>query len=327
MDRTYPEWVTDRNEPGRRHAIQIVAARTGLSPDVIRAWERRYGAIAPERTDSRRRLFTDQDVQRLLLLRRATNAGRRIGDVAGLSVESLTELVREDERAQERAQGFGAAASGRDARHYFEMSLGAVLAFNSSELESCLHRAAIELGVGDLFEGVLSPLLEQVGERWLRGRLSIAHEHLVTSRTRAMLDSLLAAFSNPESRVRLISTTPAGQHHELGALQAAVIGAVEGWRATYLGPNLPAAEIASAAVETEASVVALSIVFPERDAALERELERLGELLPGGTHLVVGGRAAGLYRPTLEALGARVPSDLQDLRRLLTEWRDERRGG
>src|SRR3954453_10877138 len=76
-----------------RHPIGVVARRTGLKPDLIRAWERRYGAVAPGRTETRRRFYSDEDVERLLLLRRAVSSGRGISQVAGLSNPELEALI------------------------------------------------------------------------------------------------------------------------------------------------------------------------------------------------------------------------------------------
>ena len=86
----------------RGHPIQVVMRRTGLSADVIRAWEKRYGVVAPHRSSSGRRLYSDADVERLRLLARATLTGRTIGQVASLTTTELIELVRADVRADER---------------------------------------------------------------------------------------------------------------------------------------------------------------------------------------------------------------------------------
>ena len=79
-----------------RHPIKVVARRTGLTPDVLRVWEKRYSAVTPTRVSTGRRLYSDQDVERLLLLRRATLVGRRIGQVAALPTDELETLVDED---------------------------------------------------------------------------------------------------------------------------------------------------------------------------------------------------------------------------------------
>ena len=97
---------------GKRHPIQIVVRRTGLTADVLRAWERRYTAVEPARSSSGRRLYTDDDIERLRLLKRATDAGRSIGQVATLATDALTAMVRDDE-AQE-AEAPRAEARSRD---------------------------------------------------------------------------------------------------------------------------------------------------------------------------------------------------------------------
>ena len=91
-----------KTAPPTGHPIRVVARRTGLTPDVLRAWEKRYKAVEPDRS-SGRRLYSDADVDRLLLLRRATLGGRSIGQVAGLSTAELEELTRADDEAAARA--------------------------------------------------------------------------------------------------------------------------------------------------------------------------------------------------------------------------------
>ena len=94
----------ETNVTNPQHPIQVVARRTGLTPDVIRAWERRYQAVTPQRAANSRRLYSDLDVEKLSLLRRATSAGRRIGDIAGQSIEELYSLVENDELAAAQAR-------------------------------------------------------------------------------------------------------------------------------------------------------------------------------------------------------------------------------
>src|SRR5919107_4915681 len=79
---------------GPRHPMRVVTRRTGLSADVLRVWEKRYGVVTPSRSDTGRRLYSDTDIERLRLLHRATLAGRSIGQVAGLSTPALLELAR-----------------------------------------------------------------------------------------------------------------------------------------------------------------------------------------------------------------------------------------
>jgi hypothetical protein len=100
----------------------------------------------------------------------------------------------------------------------------------------------------------------------------------------------------------------------LGALKVAVLGAIEGWQSTYLGCNLPAREIASAATELGVRAVALSLVYPERDPLLESELRLLVRLLPSDVTLIVGGEASHHYKPLLSGLGVVVGTDMRSFR-------------
>src|SRR3569832_2969883 len=86
----------------QRHPIAVVSHRTGLSQDVLRVWERRYEAVIPARSDSGVRLYSDADIERLILLRAATRGGRGIGQVAKLSTRALETIVAEDEAAREK---------------------------------------------------------------------------------------------------------------------------------------------------------------------------------------------------------------------------------
>jgi methylmalonyl-CoA mutase cobalamin-binding subunit len=202
----------------------------------------------------------------------------------------------------------------REAKAYLERSIAAATSLDARSLEAELNRAAMELEIETVFEQVLTPLLQAIGERWLAGRLSIAHEHMTTSVVRALLDSIRTAFTNPSAACRVIATAPAGQHHELGAMKAAVIAAIEGWQATYLGCDLPAREIAAAATELDAHAIALSLVYPERDPRVESELRLLGRLLPDGVRLFVGGESARHYRTILEQIGGVLCSDMREFR-------------
>ncbi len=300
----------------RRYPIRVVSRRTGVKPDTIRAWEKRYGAVEPARSETRRRLYSESDIQHLILLRRATEAGWRIGQVATLPDEELQELVLEDE-----------AATGGDDRPEPENEvirdcLRAVERLDQDELVRIFERASLEYGRKGLILEVLAPLLEEVGEAWARGRLRPVHEHLLTSLVREIV-SAGRAMPGPDAEKgpQIVVTTPRGQIHEMGALLAAAVADDAGWHVLYLGANLPAEEIALAAYRTPTQVVALGITYPPDDPTLASELRKLMRLLPERTRLVVGGRSAPAYADTLEEVGARVVEDLSNLQEMLQELR------
>lgn len=291
----------------RRHPIQIVALRTGLTPHVIRMWERRYAAVNPERTPTNRRLYSDEDIARLRLLCRATQLGRSIGTVAGLSTGELRELVAEDEQSEKRgsARQDSADARERQPEAFVTAGLCAIEALDSKALEDTLDLAELALTQARCIESVVAPLIHEVGERWRSGTFRIGHEHLASGVFRTSLASMRLRLQVSADAPCLIAATMPGQLHELGIQMVASLAAVDGWKVTYLGPNLPAEEIAVAADVVGARVVALSFVYPPDSSQVHRELKRLRHLLPGGAAVIAGGRAVNAYAETLDQIGAK----------------------
>jgi methanogenic corrinoid protein MtbC1 len=310
------------NRSRGKHPIQVAARRSGLTADVIRAWERRYNAVEPERSGTNRRLYSDDDIERLLLLSNVTRAGRRIGDVAALPLDDLRAMAAEDKQAAGRISppGYSRHRS-RSARRHLEACLEAVDNLDGAALDAALSDAAVDLTVPVLLEQLLTPLMEQLGERWSDGSLRIAHEHMATALVRSFLGALRNVGPPPEGAPEIIVATPAGAQHEIGALMVAVLAAGDGWKVTYLGSDLPAEDIASAARNRQARAVALSIVYPTDDSQIGRELRRLGAQLDEGVSLFVGGSSAGAYRVALDEIGARVTVDISILRAELQELR------
>ncbi|NIR28396.1 MAG: MerR family transcriptional regulator [Gammaproteobacteria bacterium] len=297
-----------------KHPIQVVARRTGLSADVIRAWERRYGAVAPQRSETRRRLYSDADAERLLLLKRVTDSGRRIGDVAHLSLEELEALVEADREAVARAETATVARPARaSAREHFDACLAAIRNLDPVGLDAALAHAAVSLNMAVLLEEVLAPLMRHVGDQWRNGPLRVAHEHFATAHLRSFLGSLVVQSNLSEAGPTLVAGTPLGQSHELGALMAGVVAASGGWNVLFLGPNVPVDEIVFTVVEKRAQAVALSLCYPADDSRLITELKKLGQLLPAGTRVVVGGAGHRGYQSALEEIGAVSLESLSEL--------------
>lgn len=300
--------------------MKVVVRRTGLSPHVIRMWEKRYAAVTPTRTSTRRRLYTDAEIQRLILLRKATQLGHSIGHIAALPTERLAALLVADE-----TDGYAPVVSSlllatpppSSAQTYLDACVAAAEQLDAVTLETTLMRARVGLSLATFLDGVIVPLMQMVGELWREGALRIMHEHLASAIVRTLLGGLLTPVNLPEAAPHLIVTTPLGQLHEIGALIVAVVARSEGWRATYLGPNLPAEDIAAAVQQHHAQAVGLSIVYPPDDPHLQHELTRLHQYLPAGTSLFISGRAVVGYGEVLETIGALQPRDLGDFRRAL----------
>ncbi len=302
------------------HPISVVTRRTGLTQDLLRAWEKRYEAVRPFRTATARRLYTDDDVDRLRMLKILVDGGRRISDVARLSAGELRELTEED------AAQAATAAPPRTVRHRDGTDLGraclakciaAVDDLDRSALEGALAAGASELTVPILRRDVLEPLIAMLGERWESGQWRVAQEHVASAVVRAVLWDLIRRADPGVPGAALVVATLPGHRHELGALLVAAVAAEQGWEVVYLGVDLPAEEIAAAARLREARAVVISLVYPRGDARTAQEIVRLGRLLGPDIRLLAGGRAAESYRESLLTAGAHVAEDFQSLGLLL----------
>ncbi len=299
----------------------VVARRTGLKPDLVRAWERRYGAVEPSRTSGGQRAYSDADIERLSLLRQATEGGHPIRRIARLPAAELRRLVAEDRRLPAVRTPAPTLAGGGTAEERLAACLAAVERLDPRALAGLLEGSTLHLSRQRLLDDLVVPLMERVGEGWREGVLRPFHEHLATAVVRSLLAVLQDGRGRSLSGPQLLVTTPAGQRHELGALLAAVAADAEGWEVTYLGPDLPAEEIAAAAHAAGARAVALGITYPPDDPGLVRELRTLGRLLGTDLPLAVGGRAAAAHGQVLAEIGARPVDNLASFRELLRKLR------
>ena len=306
---------TERGETPR-HPIRVVSRRTGLTPALLRAWEKRYGVVEPARSDGGQRLYSDDDVQRLGLLHRVVEEGRNISQVASLSLADLQDLVEEDqvERVGPPApQPLGSVS----VVGILEGARRAVGEMDPIQLERILTRGAMAISVPTLIDDVLIPLLGGIGISWSKGQLGPAHEHLASVVIRRFLEWLLNTVDVGEGAPILIAATPARERHEFGALLSAVSAASEGWKAIYLGPDLPAGEIAAAAGRLGAQVTALSLVTPALSESFGAEIVALRYALPPAVRLIVGGPAAILSVLRLQVPDTVFLAALPELREYL----------
>lgn len=273
-----------RAEPLYR--IGMVARKTGVSTHTLRAWERRYGSISPDRSAGGGRLYSERDIARLRLLKQLTEQGHAIGAIAALPLEGLSELV-----ASERAES--SSASGTLSHALFEERfLHAISEFDVATASRVLSQAALLVPPRELVSEVLAPIFHEIGARWESGAMTVAHEHAASALLRSELGTLLRSLGNQETKRVALATTLSGEQHEFGSLLAALFAAAHGWRVVYLGANLPSADIVSAAKKARAKLVLVSVVNDlEKDG--ERALEQLRAALPEAVTLCVGGRGTG----------------------------------
>jgi MerR family transcriptional regulator, light-induced transcriptional regulator len=303
------------------YPVQIVVRQTGLTPHVLRAWEKRYGAVRPTRSESGRRLYTDLDIRRLKLLRRITKQGDPIGSVATLPDETLENLAKQTTISRaERPRG-GKGSSGRERTAIVRDCIAVVQRFDTDGLNGILKRSVLEAGYTAVVRQVIAPLAQRLGDLWSEGILQTSHEHFASGVIRAFLLDPARQYSGTLPNTALVASTLQGQLHELGVIMAAALAAERGWRVIYLGPSLPALEIASVAMKSDARVVALSMVYPEAEPQIENELRELRNSLPEKTPILIGGRGAESYRAVINELRAQLVEDFGAFQVALAEIR------
>lgn len=259
--------------------------------------------VAPNRSGTNRRLYTDAELERLSLLAQACRCGHNIGNIAQLPDERLRLLA---------ADCLQVTKQGVQPDEFITTALAAVKALDAPGLEAVLVRGGVALGHQGVLCRVIAPLVVAVGEAWHAGELSAAQEHLSTAVIRGFL-SQMRPYAPADTAPLLVVATPTGQLHELGALLAAAAAAGVGWRVTYLGVGLPALEIAGAARQASARAVALSLVYPDVDPHLPGEVLRLRAALPAAMPLLIGGRAGAGYRTALADAQATFIGPLDEL--------------
>ena len=233
-----------RRDHERLHSIGVVCRRTGLKSDRIRAWERRYRVVEPVRSDGNQRLYRDSDIEKLLLLRRVTEAGHRIAQVGRLPVSELHDLVEIDTEAPPLRRRQPLPGEADEAGVFVSQALSSIQQLDAESLRLQLARARDTLSPAAVTQKLLVPLIHDIGNLWAEGGLKASHEHLGTAVLRTFIQDLRDAHNISSDAPKLLVTTPATERHELGALLATATATDSGWDVTYLGPDLPAAEIA-----------------------------------------------------------------------------------
>lgn len=298
-----------------RHPIRVASQRTGLTPATLRAWERRYGVVEPERSDGGQRLYSDRDVERLTRLRQLTEAGRSISQVAELSDEEARSLLAEDQEAaapDSRPTGYSVSPD-----RLVDTAFHFVQIMNDGELEYTLRRAAVTLGAASFLEQVVTPLLYRIGEAWADEELSPGQEHVATAVVERVLGWVTEPISASAKGPKLLVATLPDERHGLGTKLAGATAALAGWQVCDMGTDLPTESVVEGARTMDVKLVAVSMVNPALNGNALRALHQLREELPESVRLVVGGAAAADLKKNRVPGGVEVFRSLDEFRRAL----------
>ncbi|GMU00497.1 cobalamin-dependent protein [Corallococcus caeni] len=296
----------------RTYRIHIAAELSGVRVELIRAWERRYGVLVPERTPAGYRVYTDRDVALLKRLKALTDEGVAISEAAKLLPQLRAELEAPPPPAREATDD----RPGPQPDAWRAAVMAAAEAYDQPRVARILDEVLASLPPLKAFEDVLVPVQREVGERWHAGALSVAQEHLVTQVVRERLVSLLHGAPRGGRRHAVLACFPE-EEHEIGLLGAALRLRHAGLRVTLLGQRVPAEGLGETVARAKPDVVGLSAVMNRGATVFEDVLTRLRDALPKDLPLWVGGPAAQAHADICERLGVRLFLHEDDWTRLV----------
>ena len=291
--------------------IGAVARRTGVAVTTLRAWESRYGVLQPSRTEGGHRLYSEEDVDRVLAVLRLTAQGWSVS-AAAASVTAertparlgLVESSASDQDVAGRADPSSARAR--------EILARAVRTYDASEAEGVLDEAIARLGVAHALEQVVMPVLRDLGEGWEEDPSLISAEHFATNSLRPRLMRIVGS-ARGANAPRCVAAAPESEDHELGVLAAAAVAADLGFRVTYLGARTPSRALERSVATIRPDVVLVGAVTAHAGRGFVAAPPTLGD-----ARLVVGGPGFAGLDDELPA-GTGHAHALSDLRRILQQ--------
>ena len=230
--------------------IGEVSRRTGVAVPTLRAWERRYGLLAPARTEGGHRLYSEADIERV-------HSMQRLLDEGWSAAAAAREVLREPSPVRHLTSIDGGNSPSTDLVDRLERAIDS---FDAAAADGVLDDALARFEVPRALDEVILPLLRRVGEGWQDDPRVIAREHFASNTLRPRLQRLLRTTSRPGART-LVAAAPEGEEHDLGLLCSAVVAADAGWRVHYLGARMPTAAIERAVDELAPQVVLIGAVF------------------------------------------------------------------
>lgn len=292
-------------------SIRVASRLTGVSADTLRMWERRYGFPKPQRTAAGVRVYSNEEIDRLLLVARALKEGYRPG-------EAIAKTPGELREALDRSATLTVSTATRSSN--VDDLLEALKNDDADELRQRMRQSVATLGAHRFVVEVAAPLSEAVGLAWERGEIEVRHEHLLTEALSTQLRLLLSSYEEGSGGPVVVLTTLPGEMHGLGLEMVALYLAIRGATPRLLGVDAPVKEIVAAASALRAKAVGLSISPACNIGDTAAHLRLLIDSLPA--HLVVwlGGTNARNVRVGDPRL-VHVP-DWSDLDRALARLAD-----
>ncbi len=278
-----------------KYTIKTVSARTGIRSVTLRAWERRYEVLNPQRMDNRYRQYSERDIEILRWLKHKVDSGLPISAAAS----ELRRMVKSGEWAEVLPAGITpqAGRAVHPPQYYADQLYRALIKHDETRSGELLQETFTSFDLMTSFSEVLTPCLVEIGEAWYRGAIRITTEHFASALVRGKLLTFLQAYPIRRTAPGVLIGGAPGEQHEIGALMVAVLLRSQGYRVEYLGPDIPLDDLADYARYEKPRMIILSATT--EPAALElRSMQALLSRQRPAPVFAYGGRAFNL-RPEL----------------------------
>jgi DNA-binding transcriptional MerR regulator len=239
-----------------------------VSPEVLRAWVRRYGLVQPVRSPGGFRLYTDEDAERVVRMRRALDDGLSAAEAA----RSTLELQRPSEGLLEDAAA---------------RLLAAINSYDEDAVHAVFDESLAAFGLESVLRDVILPTLKHVGLNWRDDTLSISQEHFASNLIRGRLLSLARLWGRGAGPLALLACAP-GEAHDITLIAFGLLLRSHGWRILFLGADTPIATLAQTVKTTRPAIVVVASFDPALLESAGRAIRRLARTAP----LVLGGPGA-----------------------------------
>jgi DNA-binding transcriptional MerR regulator len=284
--------------------IGELSKRSGVSPELLRAWERRYGLLRPQRSPGGLRLYTPQDLERVRAMQRYLADGLAAAEAAALASRVASETQAEEPPL--------VPAGVRDELRE------ALDRFDEPAAQEVIDRLLATLTLDHLLGEVVMPYLQELGDRWQRGEASIAQEHFASAVIRGRLLGLARGWGRGVGPLALLACLP-GEHHDLGLIVLGLALRARGWRIAYMGQDTPVQTIAeAAAADLDPSLVVLSGVSVKLVPPALPVLRALAARFP----VALGGPAATSHELETAGILALRDDPISEAERVTTLVRD-----
>jgi len=287
------------------HRIQRVAKLTGLSKDVIRVWERRFGLLKPVRGANRYRNYSDEDVALLRYLKEQLDAGSSIGE--------LSRLGREELLGRARSSVPQLSLVDNTFSRLLRELLSTLDPLDRATFEKRLNGAVAVVPFEEALHGILLPLQEQVGQLWHDGHVNVAIEHYVTKQIQQKIFSAMNHLPVAEFGPKVVVACPPGEEHEMAALAVAYRCRVRGCRVYYLGANVPIAPLTNLCSKVQPDLTIISFPLALSDGNATALVQALTHELGPVSNLAVGGHGAIAMRELFERAHIEILEDFTEL--------------